>query len=259
MVGPTILHVSEPAKESTTGQRGRVPADSAGVMPAASVILLRDADPGSDASGVEVLLLRRTAKASFAADAWVFPGGRIDPEDGADPLSLETARTAAVRETVEEAGIAVPPDSLVPFSQWCPPPESPKRFLTWFFVARSPLAGRVAVDGGEITEHDWVRPSSAIAARDRGEVTLLPPTWVTLKVLESHVDVESVLKAAAADDPPYFETHIAFIAREDDPAQQDVVALWDGDAGYDSRDPVSPGPRHRLRMGDAPWQYEFTA
>ena len=54
-------------------------------------------------------MLRRTAKASFAADAWVFPGGRVDPEDGLDPLSLEAARQGAARETREEAGIVVDP------------------------------------------------------------------------------------------------------------------------------------------------------
>ena len=125
-------------------------------------------------------MLRRTAKASFAADAWVFPGGRIDPGDGADPGSMDAARQGAARETLEEAGVVVDPQALIPFSQWCPPPESPKRFLTWFFVAGSASADEVTVDGAEITEHEWVRPADAIAARDEGRITLLPPTWVTL-------------------------------------------------------------------------------
>ena len=81
--GPTIRHVSEPAK---TQPAGLLPTRS---LPAASVILVRDGT-----AGLEVLMLRRTAKASFAPDAWVFPGGRIDPEDGLDPLSLEAARRA---------------------------------------------------------------------------------------------------------------------------------------------------------------------
>ena len=45
-------------------------------IPAATVVLLRDA-PG----GVETLMLRRNSKLAFAGGAWVFPGGRIDPED----------------------------------------------------------------------------------------------------------------------------------------------------------------------------------
>jgi 8-oxo-dGTP pyrophosphatase MutT (NUDIX family) len=220
-------------------------------VPAASAILLRDAP-----SGLQVLMVRRTAKASFAADAWVFPGGRVDPGDGADPRSMEAARRAAARETMEEAGVAVDPAALVPHSQWCPPPESPRRFLTWLFLAAAPAAGRVVVDGAEITDHEWTRPTDALAARDEGRITLLPPTWVTLWDLSRHSDTASALRRAAGGATPYFETHIAFVPRQDDPAERDVVALWAGDAGYEARDPNVPGPRHRLRMGAPPWTYE---
>jgi 8-oxo-dGTP pyrophosphatase MutT (NUDIX family) len=220
-------------------------------VPAASVILLRDG-----VQGLEVLLLRRAAKASFAADAWVFPGGGVEPEDGDDPFSLETARQAAARETMEEAAIAVDPQALVPYSQWCPPPESPKRFLTWFFVAGVSAAHEVTVDGGEITEHVWVRPADGLAARDEGRVSLLPPTWMTLRDLTEHGSVAEVLELAQGRAAPYWETHISFLARADDPEKKDVVALWQGDAGYDARDASVPGARHRLRMGEAPWTYE---
>ncbi len=223
------------------------------VFPAASVIVVRDGT-----GGLEVLMLRRTAKASFAADAWVFPGGRIDPEDGLDPLSMEAARQGAARETVEEAGIVVDPAELIPYAQWCPPPESPKRFLTWFFVVAAPAGREVTVDGREITEHEWVRPADAIAGRDAGRIGLLPPTWVTLHELSGRASVEVVLQAARDRKPPFFETHIAFLAREDDPEKQDVVSLWEGDAGYETRDASLPGPRHRLRMAAGPWTYEVS-
>src|SRR6185369_5836966 len=42
--------------------------------PAATVLLLRDTP-----SGLEVLMTRRSATASFAPGAYVFPGGGIDP------------------------------------------------------------------------------------------------------------------------------------------------------------------------------------
>jgi len=223
-------------------------------VPAASVVLLRDGE-----EGLEVLMLRRTAKASFAADAWVFPGGRIDPGDGADAGSMDAARQGAARETLEEAGVVVDPQALIPFSQWCPPPESPKRFLTWFFVAGSASADEVTVDGAEITEHEWVRPADAIAARDEGRITLLPPTWVTLWELGRHATVAEALAAAREASPPFFETHIAFVPRDDDPEKQEVVSMWEGDAGYETSDPHAPGARHRLRMGAPPWRYERTA
>jgi 8-oxo-dGTP pyrophosphatase MutT (NUDIX family) len=260
---PTIRRVPVPAdqpadvpaeKSSGSTAPGAAATGAVEPVPAASVVLLRDGE-----RGLEVLMLRRTAKASFAADAWVFPGGRIDPGDGVDPGSLEAARRGAARETLEEAGVVVDPQELVPFSQWCPPPESPKRFLTWFFLAAAPSADDVTVDGAEITEHEWVRPQEAIAARDEGRITLLPPTWVTLWELGRQATVADALAAARATEPTFFETHIAFLAREDDPEKKDVVSMWAGDAGYESRDPDAPGARHRLRMGDPPWRYERTA
>ena len=46
------------------------------VRPAATVLLLRDGP-----SGLEVLMTRRSATASFAPGAYVFPGGGIDAAD----------------------------------------------------------------------------------------------------------------------------------------------------------------------------------
>ncbi len=82
--------------------------------PAATVLLLRDA-PGH--RGLEVLMTRRSATASFAPGAYVFPGGGIDaldasPESHAaadrrpaqDDLHL-TQAIAAIRESFEELGV----------------------------------------------------------------------------------------------------------------------------------------------------------
>ena len=220
-------------------------------LPAASVILLREGD-----SGMEVLLLRRSARADYLAEAWVFPGGGVDPADGTDPMSMEAARAAASRETREEAGIVVDPGALVPYSQWCPPPQSPKRYLTWFFVAEAPGQGEVEVDGAEITEHLWIQPARGLAARDAGQVTLMPSTWMTLHELSNQRSTSSVLDAARGRTPPYWETRLSFVPRADDPEKNDVIALWEGDAGYASSDATASGARHRLHMGAAAWFYD---
>ena len=124
-------------------------------IPAATVILLRD---GPD--GLETLMLRRNSKLEFAGGMWVFPGGRVDPEDyPADaPDDVEAAvRVAAAREAQEEAGLACDPEAMVPFSHWTPPMVAIKRYATWFFVAEAP-AGAVTIDDGEIHESVWARP-----------------------------------------------------------------------------------------------------
>jgi 8-oxo-dGTP pyrophosphatase MutT (NUDIX family) len=98
------------------------PASQVEVQPAATVMLVRGADGRPDGP-LEVLMLRRHPESVFAADAWVFPGGRVDDGDGtgapigpgpsdADasaalglPSGGRAYWVAAARECFEEAGI----------------------------------------------------------------------------------------------------------------------------------------------------------
>lgn len=84
--------------------------EPAPVRPAATVLLLRDTP-----EGIEVLMTRRSANASFAPGAYVFPGGRIDEGDSTARAIATRRRTqsrlqltqaiAAVRESFEELGV----------------------------------------------------------------------------------------------------------------------------------------------------------
>ena len=205
-------------------------------IPAATVVLVRDGD-----DGVETLMLRKNAKLTFGG-MWVFPGGRVD--------AGEDARTAAVREAMEEADLAVDPDSLVPFAHWTPPEGAPKRFATWFFVAPAPEGGEVTIDGGEIHEHVWVTPAEVLARHARGEAELAPPTFVTLQGLLSHADVAAAIAAIADGEVDRYETRLGKTTAGA------LVCMWDGDAGYESGDAEAPGPRHRITMIEGPWSFE---
>lgn len=233
-------HGSRLARWARKGSPGTHPVQ------AATVVLLR---PGTD--GVETLMLRRDSRLAFAGGMWVFPGGRVDPADRrglADDDELGAARRAAVREAREEAGIDVAPDALVPFSHWTPPPITPRRFLTWFFVAAAPAAD-VVIDDGEIREHAWLSPREVLRRRDAQEIELAPPTWVTLHELARAASVAEALDTARGSEPERFVTRIAV----DDGGP---IVLWHGDAGYADADPTRPGPRHRLHMRDERWIYE---
>ena len=50
-------------------------------QPAATVLLVRDAKD----EGIEVFLVERASKANFGG-AFVFPGGKVDPEDGLERI-----------------------------------------------------------------------------------------------------------------------------------------------------------------------------
>jgi 8-oxo-dGTP pyrophosphatase MutT (NUDIX family) len=224
------------------------------LIPAATVIVIRDLP--DHAGGIEALMLRRNSKLEFAGGMWVFPGGRVDDGDrhhDDDDDELPPARRAAVREAKEEADLDIDIDPLVVFSHWQPPPITPKRFSTWFFLASAPtgIAGDVAIDDGEIKDHAWLRPADALTRRDALDIELAPPTWVTLNELASYERVDDALAGTAAREPEHFETNISIDGEE-------VVALWHGDAGYEQRDASIDGPRHRLFMVKSGWRYERT-
>jgi len=219
-------------------------------------VLLRDRD-----HGVETLMVRRDQSLAFAGGAWVFPGGRVDPEDyGAgvevanadDAAVLAAARTAAVRETAEEAGLRIDGDALVWFSHWTPAPRlATRRFSTWFFAGNAP-DGEVVIDDDEIRAHEWVRPVDVLARHRAGDVELLPPTWMTLVDLSRDTTVEALLARFRSRPAVYYLSNIA------QRADGITVAMWAGDIGYDDGDADRPGARHRLVMDPSGWELEQT-
>ncbi len=72
---------------------------------------------------------------------------------------------------------------------------------------------------------------------------------MTLHHLARFPDVAALLADTRQHDPVFYETHMA---RADD----GVIALWAGDAAYDSGDADTPGARHRLWIGAGPWRLE---
>ncbi|MGB0618200.1 MAG: NUDIX hydrolase [Myxococcota bacterium] len=226
------------AKEGKTGQPPIL---------AATVILLRDGP-----TGLETLMLKRNSKIVFGG-MWVFPGGRLDAvdwhgvEEGDD---LGASRRAASREAMEESGLVVEPESMVPFAHWTPPPIQPKRFLTWFFAAKAG-EGEVAIDDGEIKQSEWLSPRAALERQAAKEIELAPPTFVTLTDLMGFEAVEPALAAVADRTPERYATKIGVLDGIG------PVSIWHGDAGYAEGDPNAPGARHRLTMAKGgPWTFE---
>lgn len=222
---------------------------------AATIALLRD---GAD--GLEVFMQRRSATLAFASGMYVFPGGRVEEQDadpglpfaGAPPAPIpfdvggdfvlgipagrepETAYralvAAAVRETVEEAGVLlaitadgpatlaqadavrgallsgtrwaqalsqigaeIPFSGLVALSHWMTPAVEIRRFDTRFFAAVLPAGQRAHSASGETDEAGWVRPAQMLQRAAASEVVMLPPTIAALQLLAAAPDAAAVL------------------------------------------------------------------
>lgn len=190
-----------------TGIRGRTTGEVGNPSPrlAVSVVMLRDSP-----LGIEVFVQHRASTMDFAASAVAFPGGRVDTVDsvgwtyGAELLSAhatawrhtslfeDPTRTtynagrllaAAAREVMEECGISLSPETLVPWANWVTPEGLPKRFDTYFFVARlsanvQPLHGTT-----EASHSEWMPVSQLLEREIAGTFKLLPPTLAILDEL----------------------------------------------------------------------------
>ena len=208
-------------------------------------MLLRDAEPG-----LELLLLQRAPR-DAKPGPWVFPGGKVEPGDveAGQPASRESALRAAVRETQEEAGLALEHGRLVAISRWITPEISPQRFDTWFFVGAVDASHEVVVCGSEMVAHRWLGPAAALAAHRGGELSLAPPTFVTVSWLTGYAGAAEAVRALGQ--APFITFHPR-IHR----GAEGAVMLYPGDAGYEANDPALPGARHRILALPSGWRYE---
>jgi len=192
-------------------------------IPAATLILFR---PSADAAADEHLFVERAQTMAFAGGATVFPGGRVDAGDrdlakhftDIDPDDA-AARVAAIRETIEEAGVAIglspAPDlatvehlraqlvegrvfgdvlasagldlalnTLVPFARWCPNFSETRNFDTRFYLAPLPIDAHPArVDETENVHLFWATAQQVIDRAAAGEISVIFPTRRNLERL----------------------------------------------------------------------------
>ena len=196
-------------------------------IPAATLVLFRDRRDAPP----ELLIVERAPSMAFAGGALVFPGGRVDDADhvvSADPAltgehGLDTdeaaARVAAIRETIEESGIAAgfvsPPanadlqdireglasgrdfatllrqaaasldlTALTPFARWKPAFQHARIFDTRFYIAHvAPDAPEPVVDATENVRVFWASAAAVLESCDRGEAQVIFPTRRNLERL----------------------------------------------------------------------------
>jgi hypothetical protein len=104
------------------------------------------------------------------------------------------ARRHSLTAWFGEAGLTLRADLLVPWARWLTPEFEPRRFDTFFFLARMPAEQHARDVSGEADHTVWVSPDDAL------RLPMLPPTLYTLRELAQYADVDAVLDAAAHRD-----------------------------------------------------------
>ncbi|MBQ1024302.1 NUDIX domain-containing protein [Micromonospora sp. C95] len=112
---------------------------------------------------------------------------------------LEQRRTGFA-DLLAGRGLTLRSDLLLPWSRWVTPEFEPRRFDTYFFVALLPEGQRTRDVSGEADHTLWIGPEEAGRQVAAGELTMLPPTLVTLREMAACTDLAAVAAAAAGRD-----------------------------------------------------------
>jgi 8-oxo-dGTP pyrophosphatase MutT (NUDIX family) len=121
-----------------------------------------------------------------------------DPETVVGDVSApdwEAARVALIArelgfaELLADRGLVLRSDLLTPWTRWLTPEFEPRRYDTYFFLARLPAAQLTRDVGGE-AEHVLWGPPAALA-----ELPMLPPTLAVLRALRGYPTLDAAMTA----------------------------------------------------------------
>jgi len=99
------------------------------------------------------------------------------------------SREVAFADLLTGRGLVLRADLLVPWSRWITPEFEPRRYDTFFFLARLPDGQRTRDVGGEASHAVW------IPAAEAAHLPMLPPTRVTLAQVAAAGSIGAALAA----------------------------------------------------------------
>ncbi len=112
-----------------------------------------------------------------------------------DRVALES-RSLALTELLARRSLVLRTDLLGAWTAWLTPVMEPKRFRTWFFVARLPEGQATRDVSTESSAVHWMPTDAALDAVEAGELLMMPPTYLTCLELDQHPDAASALAAS---------------------------------------------------------------
>jgi 8-oxo-dGTP pyrophosphatase MutT (NUDIX family) len=101
-------------------------------------------------------------------------------------------------DLIEELDLYLDLEALSVFAHWITPPMTPRRFDTWFYVARAPEEQLAICDGSETVDAEWISPHEALRLGEAGERTVIFPTRMNLKLLGEAKDADDAVTRARA-------------------------------------------------------------
>jgi len=90
-------------------------------------------------------------------------------------------------------------DLMVPFARWITPAHSPKRFDTWFFVARAPEGQLGSHDNSESVDSLWITPPAALKGAAENTYNIVFATRSNLAKVGRSGTVEEALETARGE------------------------------------------------------------
>jgi 8-oxo-dGTP pyrophosphatase MutT (NUDIX family) len=100
-------------------------------------------------------------------------------------------------EMLETQDLVVDATDLHVFAHWLTPMGAPRRYDTWFFVARAPEGQDGVHDDAELVASEWIGPEDALARNERGEITFILPTLRSVQALGRFPSVAALFDALA--------------------------------------------------------------
>ncbi|WP_298255402.1 NUDIX hydrolase [Bradyrhizobium sp.] len=164
---------------------------------------LHSGGEGSDEAGLSfrIAAIRETFEESGILLAR--PRGSKDLVEAKQAAKVAAKHRAALAErkttfleVLNESGMVLALDELVPYAHWVTPEGMPKRFDTWFFLAAAPPDQLGAHDGRESTDSLWLSPREAVAGGESGRFKLPFPTTRNLIKLGKQLSVKAALDDA---------------------------------------------------------------
>ena len=104
-----------------------------------------------------------------------------------------------MKDIAHEEQFTLACDQMVPFAHWITPQSSPKRFDTWFFLAKVPEGQVGSHDNLETVDSLWINPSKALAAAADQTYKIPFATRMNLAKLGYSDDVRQALALAKAN------------------------------------------------------------